>query len=134
MKLALFTTTLFVTMASFAAECPDLTGNFRCSAFGGFVRINVPISQETQGDITTYTLDGAPVIADGQSHQAETLPQIMANYVQDVNYTATCDASAVTFNGDGVSKKTGQRTQVKGVLTKSGPSTMEISLSCGRSV
>lgn len=117
-----------VSAASYAGTCPDLSGQFRCSVMG-LITLNIPVSQTQDKGVTVYMLDGAPVIADGEMHHAETLPKIMANYVQDVNYKATCEDTAVRFDGDGVSKNTGERAKVNGVLTKTAANALQIQMS-----
>ena len=117
--------TVLVSAAAHAA-CPDLAGNYSCYAMGGLIRINIPVSQSTKGGTTVYVIDGAPIIADGNSHQAQTLPQLMTRYVRDVTYRAQCSGQAISFDGNGTMVKDGSPGTVRGVLTKTGASTVSL--------
>ncbi len=117
-----------VTMVSglSAMACPQLAGNYRCSV--GIFAINVPVSQSSDRGVTTYVLDGAPIVADGKRHQAETLPQLMARYVEDVTYVATCSGSNLNFEGDGKTIRDGNTATVRGTLTKQSENKLAIAM------
>ena len=118
---------LVVILPAMASACPDLTGDYVCSV--GPFSMNIPVTQSVNKGVTTYVIDSAPVIVDGQTHHADTLPAIMARFVSNVDYAARCDSEAVVaFGGTGTMISSGEQAQVSGTLEKVDATSANINL------
>lgn len=123
---------LLVPGMSFAATsgCPDLTGKYDCAlTYILTFHRNVDVTQKLVNGVTVYSLrmeqedSSGPtdIVVDGKNHKAGALPDIMAKYVSDVNYTASCDGQGVRFAGNGILNRNGERADVTGSLVKQSP-------------
>lgn len=112
-----------------AQACPTLQGDYTCSALGGIVTLEIPVQQSTdKAGITTYILDGAPVIADGAAHKAQTLPNLLARFVKDVTYQAACQKGGVQFAGRGTLLKNGEPANINGFLSQRDANSLTIDM------
>lgn len=130
MKAILKTIALAALVAPFAANaCPSLAGNYNCSAYGGIVQLQIPVTESMDGrGVVTYMVDGAPIVADGAVHQAQVLPSLLSRYINSVNYQAACGSNQVQFTGQGKLVKTGEDGTVNGVLTQVGANQLTIQM------
>ncbi len=99
--------------------CPDLRGQYTCQAFNGALTIEIPVDQsvDTKGT-TTYIIDEGPIVADGQLRTSEKLPNLMSQFVENVQYIAICQDQSVDFKGKGTVISSGENAEVTGLLTK----------------
>lgn len=108
---------MMFALPGFAAQsCPDLSGSFLCRY--KVAVFTVGISQSESGNHTKYIVDGAPIIADGREHAGTKLPAMMAKYVDDVRYTATCNGNLLDYTGTATMKKSRELATVKGSLKR----------------
>lgn len=115
-SVALFALAASVFAPAFGEACPDLAGTHRCSAMG--FAVNIPVTQSTNiKGVTTYVIDGGPIVTDGTQRTMNPMPKILSLFARDVVYRATCQGAAISFAGDGTNNK-GKRVQVQGTLTR----------------
>lgn len=114
---------LFQFTLAAAENCPNLTGSFNCD-------FRFPFHVEKKAEITQKEIEGGTVysilvegekissdlIADGREHKAENAPQIIAKFLRDVIYTATCIDESVRIHGWGYSQLNNQRTEILGLI------------------
>ena len=115
--IALFASPFFAQ----AGSCPDLKGDYNCTVMG-LLSLDIPVGQSIDSKgVTTYILDGAPIIADGGEHRATVLPDLLVAYVKDVDYRANCGGTTIAFDGKGkMVRHNDEPGTVKGILTKTG--------------
>ncbi len=77
---------LFVSASAYAA-CPDLSGTFSCAYDDGTVDQMV-ISQTEANGVTTYTVNGNPIVADGV---VQSIPDDAGARNQSVSYSCGDD-------------------------------------------
>lgn len=116
LKLA-FATLVFSTVATpiFAqAACPNLSGTYSCSAMGR--NFNMLISQSGN----SFTIGGGTFIVDGGQHALNPLPSVMAPYLRNVTYQASCNGSGLSFSGNGQGASSGRPVTLQGSVSRSG--------------
>ena len=86
---------LFVSASAFAA-CPDLSGTFSCAYDDGTVDQMVISQSEVKG-VTTYTVNGNPIVADGV---VQSLPDDAGAKNQSVSYSCDADKFKYAYSAD----------------------------------